>query len=277
MKIKIIPLLLLFFISTANAQTINWLKDFKEAKTIALETGKPLMLDFTASWCKPCQEMEKTFWTRPDVIELAQNFVAVKVDFDKEKNLAGKYYVSAIPNVVTADPWGNGLGFSRGFGSNSEKIFSHLKAIPKDFGLIKDSVLLLENDKNNLAALNKLADFYTQNKLYYQSNDYNKKVLKLETDSAKRETLMITIGFNYIRSNAPDDAEDILKDFQKEFPQSPKNEMAVFGLGFANLQKDKLKPAEKFLEKLKTDYPKSSYIAQLENEIGNKKSREKKD
>lgn len=273
MKLKIFPIIILFFISSINAQTINWLKDFKEARQIALETGKPMMLDFTASWCKPCQEMDKSFWTRPDVIELAQNFVAVKVNFDTERGLASKYYVSAIPNVTTTDPWGNGLGFSRGFGSNSEKIFAHLKAIPKDFSSIKDSVLMLETDKKNVAALNQIADFYTQYKLYYQSNEYNKRILKLETDSVKREDLLLTIGLNYLRASASDEAEDSLKDFQKEFPQSPKNELAIFGLSIANIQKDKLKSAKKFLEKLKTQYPESKYIAELEDEISKKKSK----
>ena len=273
MKLKIFPVILLFFVSSINAQTINWFKDFKEASQIAVETGKPMMLDFTAIWCKPCQEMEKSFWTRPEVIELAQSFVAVKVNFDNERSLARKYYVSAIPNVTTTDPWGNGLGFNRGFGSNSDKIFGHLKAIPTDFSPIKDSVLLLETDKKNVAALDQIAKFYDQYKLYYQSNQFNKRILKQETDPAKREDLLLTIGLNYLRSSVPDEAEDSLKDFQKEFPQSPKNEIAIFGLSIANIQKDKLKSAEKFLAKLKTEYPDSKYIAQLETEIANKKSK----
>ena len=217
--------------------------------------------------------MDKNFWTRTDVIEITQGFVAVKVDFDDEKSLASKYFVSAIPNVTTTDPWGNGLGFNRGFGSNSDKILSHLKAIPKDFSPIKDSVLLLETDKKNVEALNKIADFYTQHKLLYQSNLYNKRLLKEETNALKREDLMITMGFNYLRVSAPDEAEDSLKDFQKEFPQSPKNEMALFGLSYANILKDKLKSAGKFLAKLKTEYPGSKYIEQLESEISKQKAK----
>lgn len=272
MKIKLVPIFLLFLFSAGNAQTINWVKDFKEAKALAVETGKPIMLDFTANWCKPCQEMEKSFWPRPDVSALVQNFVAVKVDFDDEPGLARKYFVSAIPNVVTTDPWGNGLRFSRGFGS-PEKILDHLTSIPKDFSAIKDFVQQLETDKNDLTALNKLSEFYTQNKLYYQSNEYDKRLLKLETEAPKREDLMIKIGLNFLRSAAPDEAEDVFKDFQKEFPESPQNEVALFGLSFAGIQKDKIKAAKKFLDKLKADYPNSPYIVQLEREMSKGESK----
>lgn len=266
---------LLFLVSTTNAQSINWLKNFKEASKLAQETGKPLLLDFTAPWCKPCLEMDKTFWTRPDVIELVDNFIAVKVDFDNEQGLARKYYVYAIPNVTTADPWGNGLTYNRGFGSNPQQYLDQLKAIPKDFTPIKEPLALLETDKNNLSLLTKVADFYSQNKLYYQSNEYNKRILKLENDSVKRETLIINIGLNYLRSNAPKEAEEFFKDFQKEFPQSEKNEIALFGLTFANVQKEKLKNAEKLFVKLKADYPDSVFIKQLEEEFSKAKENKK--
>lgn len=266
---------LLFLVSTTNAQSINWFKDFKQASQLAQETGKPMLLDFTAPWCKPCLEMDKSFWTRPDVIELASNFIAVKVDFDNDTKLVRKYYVSAIPNVTTTDPWGNGLNYNRGFGSDTQRYMNQLMLIPKDFSSIKDSVALLEIEKENVAELQKVADFYSENKLYFQSNEYYKKLLKLETESSNREKLFLQIGFNYLRSSAPDDAEDFLKDFQKEFPQSNQNETALFGLAFAYLQKEKVKNAEKIFVKLKTDYPNSKYIVQLESEIAKAKEKKK--
>ncbi len=273
MKIKTLFFVLVLFLTiSANAQTINWLKDFKEASRLARETGKPLLLDFTASWCKPCLEMDKSFWTRPDVIELANQFVAVKLNFDSEKGLARKYYVSAIPNVVAADPWENGLTFSRGFGSNSDLILARMKVVPKDFSPVKEAFEQLETDKKDIEALTKIAGFYNDRKFYYQSNEYAKQILKLETDVAKRETLMINIGFNYLRAGEPDEADDYFKDFRKEFPQSKNNEAAIFGLGFASVQKKKIKSAEKILAELKTAYPESGYIAQLEKEIAGAKA-----
>lgn len=277
MKIKFLLSICFLFlaISSANSQTINWLDDYKEAARIAKDTGKPLLLDFTASWCKPCQEMEKTFWTRPDVIALAQDFIAVKVNFDREKSLARKFYVSAIPNVVTTDPWENGLNFSKGFGGDGEKILARLIAVPKDFSSIKEAALRIDEDKKDIEALTKIAEFYKENKFYYLSGEFGKRILKLETDPKKSETLMLNTGFDYIRAGAPDEAEDLLKDFRKDFPNSPDNEAAVFGLGFVSLQKEKIKQAQKYLEELRSAYPKSNFIPQLEKEIEKAKSAKK--
>ena len=277
MKLSKLSLIVAFLILcySAHAQQVEWHTDYKEASKVARENGKPMLLDFSAKWCKPCQAMEKTFWTRPDVIELSGQFVCVKVDFDNEKGLAGKYGVAAIPNVLTTDPWGNGLNYSRGFGSNSDDILKRLKFVPKDFSPIKDANLQLETDKNDHAALERIVDFYNQNKLYFQSNQYGKRLYKIETDTPKRENLLLNIGFNYVRVGLSDEAEDAFKDFQKEFPQSSQNEIALYGLIYANLQEKKSGTAEKLFAKFKTDYPTSTYLAKLEEWLADAKQKKK--
>lgn len=277
MKLTKLSLVVTFlvFTCTAAAQQVEWRTDYKEASKIARENGKPLLLDFSAKWCKPCLAMEKTFWTRPDVIELSGQFVCVKVDFDKEKGLAGKYGVAAIPNVLTTDPWGNGLNYSRGFGSNSDDILKRLRFVPKDFSPIKDANLQLETDKNDHAALVKIVEFYNQNKLYYQSNQYGKRLYKVESDASERENLLLNMGFNYVRVGLSDEAEDAFKDFQKEFPQSMQNEIAMYGLIYANLQEEKAGAAEKLYAKFKASYPNSTYSAKLEEWLAEAKKKKK--
>src|SRR5688572_7630986 len=112
--------LLLFLLSTTNAQAIEWLTDQNAARQIAIQTGKPILYDFTAKWCGPCKRMDREFWPKPDVVELSKQFVCVKVDFDTEKALKAKYDIRAIPNVVFTDPWGRGLLGQKGFGAGTE-------------------------------------------------------------------------------------------------------------------------------------------------------------
>ncbi len=67
---------------------------------------KPAIVDFTATWCGPCQRIA------PILEELAKEYegkiVIYKVDVDKNKPLAGSFNVSSIPAVmfipITGEP-----------------------------------------------------------------------------------------------------------------------------------------------------------------------------
>lgn len=216
---------LLIFVSSTNAQQIGWLTDYKTAHKLAVETGKPMLLDFTANWCKPCRQMEKEFWSRAEIIELSKDFVCVKVDVEKNKSLAEKYVVAALPNVILTDSWGNGVEFHRGFGINGvREITEKLLALPRDFSPIKEAHKIIASDKKNLKALSEIAGFYQQKKFYYLSSDFYSRMLKLEKNVSKRELLMLNLAENYLQIGWNADAKDMLETIKKEFPNSPRME-----------------------------------------------------
>jgi thiol-disulfide isomerase/thioredoxin len=70
----------------------------------------PLLLDFTASWCGPCQQM------RPNVEQLARKGYPVKViDFDRSRDVAERYQVSSIPTFIVVDSSGRPLARTEGY------------------------------------------------------------------------------------------------------------------------------------------------------------------
>lgn len=87
--------------------SIPWLYNLEEGFVRARAQGKPLMVDFMATWCLPCKAMEDSTFRHPEVIRKAAQFVAVRIDVDKQGEVANKYNANArkyngvgIPNVL---------------------------------------------------------------------------------------------------------------------------------------------------------------------------------
>ena len=62
-----------------------------------LKSDKPVLVDFNADWCGPCQAL------KPILEELAdsnQNYKFVSVNIDDETDLADEYDVASIPCLV---------------------------------------------------------------------------------------------------------------------------------------------------------------------------------
>ena len=62
-----------------------------------LKADKPVLVDFNADWCGPCQMM------KPIVEDFAKNHdncKVVSVNIDEEDILAAKYEISSIPCIV---------------------------------------------------------------------------------------------------------------------------------------------------------------------------------
>jgi thiol-disulfide isomerase/thioredoxin len=69
------------------------------------EQVRPIILDFTATWCGPCQAM------KPVVEQLKQAGYPVRaVDIDQHPDLAERYNVHAVPTFVVVQPGGEELG-----------------------------------------------------------------------------------------------------------------------------------------------------------------------
>ncbi len=89
-------ILILFSISILSAGSVKSLTD-KNFNSV-INSNKPVLVKFWASWCRPCQILEPRF---EDVAkEYRGKIVFAKVNADANVNIANRYYIRQLPTIV---------------------------------------------------------------------------------------------------------------------------------------------------------------------------------
>lgn len=117
MKRFALMLLLLLGAASAGAQVRFSTRSTDAVRRMAIEQQKLVFIDLYATWCPPCQMMEREVFSRSDVGEfMANRFVCAKYDVDKTtgRELLKRYGSRSVPLYLVFDTEGELLGRIRG-------------------------------------------------------------------------------------------------------------------------------------------------------------------
>lgn len=83
------------------------IKNIDELKEIMKSSKKPVMIDFWASWCVACEELEDITFKDTEVIKKLQNFTLIKIDVtqnnEEDKALQKMFEVIGPPTLIFWD------------------------------------------------------------------------------------------------------------------------------------------------------------------------------
>jgi thiol:disulfide interchange protein len=112
-KHSVIFVLWIFFIAACSSSSqdavtgkIDWVEDYTTGVALAAQTGKPIMLYFTADWCPPCKELQKNVFSRKDVTLASRGLINIYLDVDKDRATMEAYKVRSIPIIFFLDHTG---------------------------------------------------------------------------------------------------------------------------------------------------------------------------
>lgn len=110
-------------VSYAAADVIWQEGSFDQVMATAGKAGKPVMIDFYATWCGPCKLLDKKTYVDPAVTAFSNKFVNMKVDCEKGEGveLAKRFKIMNYPTIV----------FLKSDGAEIDRHIGYLG--PKDF------------------------------------------------------------------------------------------------------------------------------------------------
>lgn len=95
-------------------------EDFEKS---VLQSDKPVLVDFFATWCGPCSMMAPVL---TELSETYDTFDVVKVDIDASMPLAERYGVMSVPTFIA---FKNGAEIGRSIGVQAKEDLLKLLAL----------------------------------------------------------------------------------------------------------------------------------------------------
>ncbi|MBN1510238.1 MAG: thioredoxin family protein [Sedimentisphaerales bacterium] len=80
--------------------SVTWSQSYDVGTQVAAMEKSPVLLFFTASWCPWCHRLEREVLVEPKVASELRKFVCVKLDVDKNHDVAMAYGVASMPRIV---------------------------------------------------------------------------------------------------------------------------------------------------------------------------------
>jgi len=131
MKRILLLFLLLLGAVGAEAQVRFMTRSTDGVRRQAVEQNKLVFIDLFATWCPPCQMMEREVFSRSDVgAFMEQHFVCAKYDIDRTtgRELLKRYGNRRVPLYLIFNTEGELLGRIRG-ATDPERFMAEVKRI----------------------------------------------------------------------------------------------------------------------------------------------------
>lgn len=221
----------------------------EEALGRAKESGRWVLVDLTATWCGPCHEMDAEVWPREEVVRaLSSEFVLLQRDGEKGEGekIVARHHVVGYPTLLVLDATGNEVDRLMGFVGAKELVATlHERRAGRGTVVELERKLAAASANANAGAGAAAADEALRLEVgtrHAMRGDPRaveelEAVVKADPDnkSHRAAAALLTLGKYYHLRGKKDypQAERVLAELERRFPQSEPGQEAPFHRGLA--------------------------------------------
>ena len=262
---------LFFILADIPLSAMKWITEPELAMEHSLQSGKLILVYFTATWCKPCKEFEATLWQNDAVNRVQEHFINLKLDYDNYSIIASSFKVQYIPQLVVIDAFKNEI-IRFNINPDPSKMVELLLTFPTDLMALYSAYNAYQEDKKEFRSIESLAVQYQTSAMKSEdkvrthfltlSDRYFHKALKLNTiNEQQSQNIKIQLQMNaLLKSNFNDIELELLKIQEHKHLSEENRDYSDFVLCFYYIKTGVPKKAELRYNKLLNQSPNSPFI-----------------
>jgi thioredoxin-like negative regulator of GroEL len=238
--------------ASATARQVTWETNLGKAAEAARKANKPMLLEFWSVTCEPCKVLDETVFPDERIGSAIKKLQTVRVDVDKQPDVARKYHVNGTPTLLLTDSYGTELFRYTGL-LPADRLLQLLDELPSNVARFNELSLALSRNKDDFTALTALGRELRSAGFYRASNRHLDRALRAPGAPAQRAeqaTILIAMARNYFAVKEFDRSAQMFARYLRQFPGGTAEPEVMLGLGYALLSQNKNAEARKILQTL---------------------------
>lgn len=230
---------------------ISWLTDFEQMREQAEILRRPVMIDFWASWCRWCHELDRKTYAHPEVIRRLQSMTCGKVNTEQQPGLGRRFGVRGLPTVLFLDRHGQEIDRLNGF-VPGEPFAQYLDDVMAQADHSATRAEELRRDPRNPVRVYALADELIAQGRLEEAEPLLARLTPVGADAGSAVEAEAVLDLAVVRAGRGDRerACAILTKFLTAYPHSPRRLEAALRLGQLLAEKGEIEAARAHLERV---------------------------
>lgn len=247
------------------SSSIEWYRNFDNAIMLSKKLKRPVWIYWYAKDSDWCKKIEEGVFFSPDVSDISQHFVCVKLDVEDWSALASQCEVMGAPLNIILDIDGNELDRILGYTSR-DKLIKKLKNAIENKSTPREWKDKISEDPGDVEASWYLAEWYLDNGKMKDAISLLENIVK--NDNKNRlgytDNALFVLGFSMGAVGEYRKAVDLLEELSKDYPKFKDMDKALYCLGLSYLSLNEVEKAKEKFTELINNYPDSTTIKPTE-------------